>query len=312
MTAQSRPGGTAQPVMALEITALLFVGVLWGAQFGFNKLQLESIPPFTGVAWRLSIAAAVLWLIVWIRGDHVPRNFIAWRDFAIQGLLTSGGPGVMVMWGQQYIASALAAILNSTTPIFATLLTLLVTRHERVGIQKILGLAVGLGGVILVVGIDALQGVDKGLLGQIIVMLSALGYGAAAIFGRRFGGVSPVVSAAAANTCSAVVLWTIATLSETPFTTVPTVRSFSALIVSALFCNALALILYYRLLSTLGSIGTSSLGYLKAAFGVLIGCLVLGEPLTVAIATGFVAVMIGVAAINEQLDILWRRSGDKA
>lgn len=293
--------------MALEIAALLFVGFLWGAQFGFNKIQLESIPPFTGIAWRLTIAAAFLWLIVWVRGIPVPGTGKAWRDFAIQGMITSGGPGVMVMWAQQYITSALAAILNSTTPICAALLTLLFTRHERVGVQKTIGLVVGLGGVILAVGIDALKGIDKGLLGQIIVIISALGYGAAAIFGRRFAKISPVVTAAAANTCSGVVLWIVAALTEDPFTTIPTWRSFWALLVSALLCNGIAVIIYYRLIGTLGSIGASSLGYLKAAFGVVIGCLALGEPLTAAIVIGFIAVMIGVAAINEQLDLLWRR-----
>ncbi len=291
--------------MALEIAALLFVGFLWGAQFGFNKIQLETIPPFTGVSWRLIIASALLWLLVWLRADPFPRTFAAWRDFTVQGLLTSGGPGVMVMWGQQFIASALAAILNSTTPIFATLVTLLVTRHERIGRQKVLGLFIGLGGVVLIVGIDALRGIDKGLIGQIVVMASALGYGSAAVFGRRFRTISPVVAAAGANTCSAVVLTAVAFAIEDPLRTIPSMRSLAALVVSALLCNGIAVILYYRLIATLGSIGASSLGYLKAAFGVLVGCFILGEPVTATILIGFTAVMLGVAAINEQLPF-WR------
>jgi drug/metabolite transporter (DMT)-like permease len=214
----------------------------------------------------------------------------------------------MVLWGQQYIASALAAILNSTTPIFATLVTYVVTRHERIGGQKIVGLVIGLGGVILVVGIDALKGIDKGLLGQIIVMMSALGYGAAAVFGRRFGYVSPVVTAAAANTCSCLVMSAVALLIERPWELQPSTRSLLAMTVSGILCNGIAVILYYRLIQTLGSIGASSLGYLKAAFGVLVGCLVLGEPFTIAIVTGLVAVMLGVAAINEQLPWPRRRA----
>lgn len=301
-TEASRRGGS----ISLEIAALLFVGFLWGAQFGLNKILLESIPPFTGVAMRLTIASLFLWLIVILRGDAVPSAPGRWRDFAVQGLLTSGGPGVMVLWGQQYIDSALAAILNSTTPIFATLVTLAVTRHERVGLQKVIGLAVGLGGVVLVVGIDALKGLDRGFVGQIVVILSALGYGCAAIFGRRFADVSPVVAAAGANTCSAVILTAVAFFVESPLTVAPSGRSLLAMIVAAIMCNGLAVILYYRLIATLGSIGASSLGYLKAAFGVLVGCLALGEPLTAAIMIGLAAVVIGVAAINEQLPGLSR------
>jgi drug/metabolite transporter (DMT)-like permease len=296
-TATSR----SEPVFAVEIAALLLVGLTWGAQFGLNKIQLETIAPFTGVALRLWVASAFLWLIVVWRGIPVPRSPGRWRDFLVQGLLTSGGPGVMVMWGQQYIDSALAAILNSTTPIFATLVTLLVTRHERVSGQKALGLAVGLGGVVLVVGIDALKGIDRGLVGQLVVMCSAFGYGCAAVFGRRFAGVSPVVTAAAANSCSAVVLTVVAFACESPLAATPSMRSIAAMLASGVVCNGLAVILYYRLIGTLGSIGASSLGYLKAAFGVLVGCLVLSEPLTASIMTGLAAVIVGVAAINEQL-----------
>lgn len=295
--------------MGLEIAALLFVGFLWGSQFGFNKIQLETVPPFTGVACRLAIAAAFLWTIALVRGEAIPTSARTWRDFTIQGLLTSGGPGVMVLWGQQYIASALAAIFNSTTPIFATIVTALVTRHERISGQKILGLAVGLGGVILVVGIDALKSVDRALVAQIVVILSAVGFGSAAVFGRRFAKIAPVVTAAAANTCSATVLTAVAFLVERPLEVSPSLRSAAALIACALLCNGIAVVLYYRLIATLGSIGASSLGYLKAAFGVVIGCLALGEPLTAAILTGFAAVMFGVAAINEQLPGLGRRAG---
>ena len=138
-------------VLTLELAALLFVGFLWGAQFGFNKILLETIPPFTGVALRLIIAAAFLWAVVAIRRDPIPRGPRMWRDFSIQAILTAAGPGLMIVWSQQYIDSALAAILNSTTPIFAALITIFVTRHETVGVRKLIGIAVGLGGVITVI-----------------------------------------------------------------------------------------------------------------------------------------------------------------
>lgn len=292
--------GGKRPILGLEIAALLFVGLLWGVQFAFNKAQLETIPPFTGVALRLLVASAFLWAIVWLRGDRVPTDGRSWRDFTIQAILTAAGPGVMVMWSQQHIDSALAAILNSTTPIFAALITLLYTRHEAVGLRKIAGIAVGLGGVVAVVGFDALRGLDKGLVGQVVVLLSALGYGIAAIFGRRFGGLSPVAAAASVNGVSAVMMVAVAVATEAPWTLAPSLRSVVAGALSGILCNGVAVILYYRLLVTLGSISASSLGYLKAAFGVLIGCLALGEPFTISIGLGLAAVAVGVAGITDQ------------
>jgi drug/metabolite transporter (DMT)-like permease len=289
-----------RPGLALDIAALVFVGFFWGVQFAFNKVQLETIPPFSGVALRLLVAAVFLWAIVAWRRDPIPWEKVGWRDFALQAILTAAGPGVMVMWSQQYIDSALAAILNSTTPIFATLITLMVTRHEAVGWRKVAGIAVGLGGVIAVVGIDALKGIDKGLVGQVVVLLSAVGYGIAAIFGRRFGVMSPVAAAACVCTCSTAMMLAVALVWEAPWQLAPSWRSLAAGVVSGILCNGVAVILYYRLIMRLGSISASSLGYLKAAFGVVIGCLVLGEPFTATILLGLAAVAIGVAGITDQ------------
>ncbi len=287
-------------VLTLELAALLFVGFLWGAQFGFNKILLETIPPFTGVALRLIIAAAFLWAVVAIRRDPIPRGPRMWRDFSIQAILTAAGPGLMVVWSQQYIDSALAAILNSTTPIFAALITIFVTRHETVGVRKLIGIAVGLGGVITVIGVDALHGLDRGLIGQIVVLISALGYGIAAIFGRRFSTMSPVAAAAGTTTCAAIFMTICAFTIESPLTLEPSARSLAAAVATAILCNSIAVVLYYRLIRTLGPMSASSLGYLKAAFGVLIGCTVLGEPLTMSIVVGLAAVAVGVLAIADQ------------
>ena len=287
-------------VLTLELAALLFVGFLWGAQFGFNKILLETIPPFTGVALRLIIAAAFLWAVVAIRRDPIPRGPRMWRDFSIQAILTAAGPGLMIVWSQQYIDSALAAIHNSTTPIFAALITIFVTRHETVGVRKLIGIAVGLGGVITVIGVDALHGLDRGLIGQIVVLISALGYGIAAIFGRRFSTMSPVAAAAGTTTCAAIFMTICAFTIESPLTLEPSARSLAAAVATAILCNSIAVVLYYRLIRTLGPMSASSLGYLKAAFGVLIGCTVLGEPLTMSIVVGLAAVAVGVLAIADQ------------
>ena len=287
-------------VLTLELAALLFVGFLWGAQFGFNKILLETIPPFTGVALRLIIAAAFLWAVVAIRRDPIPRGPRMWRDFSIQAILTAAGPGLMIVWSQQYIDSALAAILNSTTPIFAALITIFVTRHESVGVRKLIGIAVGLGGVITVIGVDALHGLDRGLIGQIVVLISALGYGIAAIFGRRFSTMSPVAAAAGTTTCAAIFMTICAFTIKSPLTLEPSARSLAAAVATAILCNSIAVVLYYRLIRTLGPMSASSLGYLKAAFGVLIGCTVLGEPLTMSIVVGLAAVAVGVLAIADQ------------
>ncbi len=161
--------------LPLELLLLGVVGFLWGAQFGFTKIQLESMPPVTSVAIRLMFGAVFMWGIVIAQGVTVPFGFRTWRDFATQGLLTSAGPGGLIAWGQQYVDSALAAILNSTSPILVMLVTLLYTRQESIGPRRFLGLAIGLGGVITIIGFEALKGLDRGFAGQIVIMMATLG-----------------------------------------------------------------------------------------------------------------------------------------
>jgi drug/metabolite transporter (DMT)-like permease len=275
------------------------VGFLWGAQFGFTKIQLESMPPVTSVAIRLIFGAVFMWGIVLAQGTTVPGGVARWRDFAIQGLLTSAGPGVLIAWGQQYVDSALAAILNSSSPILVMLITLLYTRQETIGPKRLLGLAIGLGGVMTIIGFEALKGLDRGFAGQIVIMAATFGYASATLFGRRFTGISPFATAAATVTCSAIFMVVLALIVERPFAIDPSARSITATVVAGILCNGVGSVIYFRLIRTLGSLGTSTVSFLKAAFGVVIGCFVLGEPFTASIAIGLAAVLIGVAAVNE-------------
>ena len=285
--------------LPLELLLLGVVGFLWGAQFGFTKIQLESMPPVTSVAIRLTFGAVFMWGIVIAQGVTVPFGFRTWRDFATQGLLTSAGPGVLIAWGQQYVDSALAAILNSTSPILVMLITLIYTRQERIGPRRFLGLAIGLGGVITIIGFEALKGFDRGFAGQIVIMMATFGYASATLFGRRFTGISPVATAAATVTCSAFLMIAFAFIVERPLAIDPSSRSLAATIAGGIFCNGVGSVIYFRLIRTLGSLGTSTVSFLKAAFGVVIGCFLLGEPFTASIAIGLTAVLIGVAAIND-------------
>jgi len=285
--------------LPVELLLLGVVGFLWGAQFGFTKIQLETMPPVTAVAVRLGIASVFLWAIVLAQGARVPGGLRMWRDFTIQGALSSAGPGLLIAWGQQHVDSALAAVLNSTSPIIVTIITLLYTRQESIGPKRILGLAIGLCGVIIVIGFSALDGLGRGFIGQIVIMISTFGYATATLFGRRFTNISPIATAAATITCSTVLMTMLAFAVERPLAIDPSARSMIATALSGILCNAFGVMIYFRLIRTLGSLGTSTVSFLKAAFGVTIGCFLLGEPFTASLAIGLTAVLIGVAAVNE-------------
>lgn len=280
---------------------LALLALLWGGSYGLIKIALETITPVTLVAVRTSLAAALLWCVVWWSGLAVPRGVSRWRELTVQSAINYIIPFTMITWGQQYVDSGLAGVLNSTSPVFVFLFTALWTRHEALGGMKFAGAAIGLAGVTLIVGVEALRGLGVASAGQAAIVLATASYGLAAIYGKRFADVSPVVVAAATLTLAALCLTPVSFIVEAPFALEPSVRSLSALTALAVLSTALAFVIYFRLMTTLGSLGTASVAYLRAGVAALIGVVLLGEPLTATLVFGLAAVVIGVAAINGQV-----------
>src|SRR4051812_34097989 len=115
-----------------DLTLLLLLSTLWGASYTFIKIGVETIPPVTFIAARTLIAGSILIAILKLRGLALPRDPAVWRRFLVQACLNSVVPFTLIAWAEQTVDAGLATILNSTTPIFAFLLTVLITRHEAV------------------------------------------------------------------------------------------------------------------------------------------------------------------------------------
>jgi len=287
----------------LEFAFLLLLGVLWGIPYALTKISLETIPPVTLTAARVSIAAAALWIMTALmrrkfslRPERLVRLFI-------QGCLTCVVPYTFIALGQQSVDSALAAILNSTTPLFVYLISVTWTHHEAMNFQRLSGALVGLMGVVLIAGASALSGLGRESVGQAAIVIATLSSAIGVVHGRRFADMSPEAVAAGMLTCAAVVLVPFCLVVEQPWHTVPSLRSLAALVANAAGATAFGFVLYFRLIRTIGSMSTASTGYLKPAISVLIGCTLLGEPFTWVLGVGLFAVVSGVAAINDKMPI---------
>src|SRR5499433_2942111 len=285
-------------VSPLEITLLVLLGLLWGMPYALTKIALTTIPPITLVGSRVALAAIVLWIIVLFTQRRVPAQWNSVGCLFIQGCVACAIPYTLIAFGQQSVESALTAILNSTTPLFVCLISLLCTRHEPLTVGRLFGVVIGLGGVVLIAGVSALAGVGRGTVGQAAIILATLSSAVSAIYGRRFATVAPEIAAAGTLTAAAVVLVPLCFFVEAPLNSTPSAASLVALLVNAVVATALGFVLYFRLIRTIGSMGVASVGYLKPAVGVLIGCALMGESLTWAGGAGLIAILIGVAAIN--------------
>jgi drug/metabolite transporter (DMT)-like permease len=286
-----------------EYALLGLLAGLWGSSYLFAKVALAEIPPLTLAAYRVTIAALILFCVLKARKQELPREGVTWRLLFVQSLFNSTLAWAILAWGQQYVDSGLAGVLNSTSPIFVVLLTLLFMRKEPLRGWQIVGALLGFAGVILTIGVDALRTLGRDVLAQLATLFSAFLYAVAALHGRSLAHVPALVTAAATTLLAAACLVPAALLVERPWTLAPSLRALGAASALAFFCTAVALLIYFRLLRTLGPMGVTSQSYLRAGFAVLLGILVLGESVSAAVGIGLAAIIVGVAAIN------WRGAG---
>lgn len=295
MRAKMKP---QSPKPVTNIALLLALATLWGSSYTFIKVGVETIPPVTLIAVRTLIAASILVFVIRLRGLSLPRDATTWRRFLFQACLNSVIPFTLIAWAEQSVDAGLATILNSTTPIFTFLLTVIVVRHEAVTARKLFGVAAGLAGVCLIVGTEALSGVGDQLPAQIAILLASMAYAGAAIFGRNFKGLDPMMPAAGSMISGAIILIPISLVVDRPWTLTPSVESIGALIGLSVFSTALAFVIFFRLMQTLGSVGTTAQAYLRVPIGVGIGVIFLGETVTQTAGIGLVCVIAGVAAMT--------------
>jgi len=290
---------TTSPInLKLELALLAALATLWGGAYTFIRIGVETIPPVTLIAARTLIAGIILFAIIRARGLRLPSDPAMWWRFMFQACLNSVIPYTLIAWAERTVDAGLAAILNSTSPIFTFLLTVAITRHEAVTLRKLVGVIAGIAGITLIVGIQAFTGLGEALWAQLAIVAATVCYAGAAIFGRGFKGLDPMMPAAGSMICGAIVLVPLSIVVDRPWTLAPSGESLMALVGLSVFSTAVAFVIYFRLLETLGSVGTTSQAYLRVPIGVAIGAIFLGESLSATAWAGFVCIVIGVAAMT--------------
>ena len=217
--------------------------------------------------------------------------------FLSQGMLNVVVPWVLVAWASRIIDAKLTTILNSLSPIFIFLITWAITRHEPATPRKFLGVALGLAGVVTIVGPDVLGGLGSHLLAELACVVGSLSYGLAAVVGRRYDKLPSLVPAAGSVLAGAAMLLPIATALE-PWPANASSRSLAAVAALAIFSTGAAFVVYFRLLATIGSIATASQAYLRIVIGVGLSVVFLGERLEPAHWLGLALVVCGVVAMT--------------
>jgi drug/metabolite transporter (DMT)-like permease len=279
---------------------LLGLAILWGGSFFFVGVAVLALPPLTIVTLRLGLAAIALHLWSRAAGQRLPAGHL-WADFLGMGLLNNVIPFSLIVWGQTQISSGLASILNATTPVFTVLVAHLLTPDEKMTGHRLVGALVGLLGVAVLIGPDALEGAGGTVGAQVACLGAALSYAFAGIFGRRFKrlGVAPLTAAVGQVTMSTVVLLVLALAVDRPWhLPAPGPPVWIAVAALAFFSTALAYVLYFRILATAGATNLLLVTLLIPVMAILLGSLVLGERVDAGQFLGMGLIGLALAAID--------------
>ncbi|MDN5000586.1 DMT family transporter [Bradyrhizobium sp. GCM10027634] len=301
MSAQAEQGILERTTPVREIALLLLLSLIWGSSFTLIKVAISSVPPFTMVAMRVTLAAGLLLFIANAQGYSLPRQGSVWAAFFVQGLLQCALPFTLISWGEAHITSGLAGVLNATPPMFVLAIALVTGRgRQAISGRKIAGVGLGLAGVAVTVGIDALSGIGTAApLAQAAVLGASLCYAIAPIWGQRFVKLPAIVTAAGAMSCAAILMLPAAAILERPWRlALPPAEAIAAVVALAIVCTALAMAIYFRLIRTLGPLGTTSGSYLRAGFAVMLGTTLLGERFTWSILAAMALIIAGVIAVT--------------
>lgn len=290
--------GGREPAIGFELVLLLALATLWGGSYTFIKLGVATIPPVTLIAGRTLVAALLLLLIMAWRGVRLPKDAATWRRFLFQACLNSVIPWTLIAWAERSVDAGLATILNSTSPIFAFFLTLAIAHQDKPTFRKLFGVVAGMAGICLIIGVQAFHGLGEQLFAQIAIVTATVCYAGGAVFSRGFKGLDPMAPAAGSLLCGAAILLPISAIAERPWMLMPSTTSLLALLGLAIFSTAIAFVIYFRLIQTLGSVGTTAQAYLRVPIGVAFGVLLLGEKLSPTAWIGLACVVIGVAAMT--------------
>ena len=282
----------------VELALLLTLATLWSISYTFMNLSVATIPPITVTAVRAILAGLLLLLIAHAQGVTFPRDAKTRKRLVLQSALNSIIPFTLIAWAQTTVDASVAVILSSTSPIFAFFLTWAIARHEATTGRKLFGVVAGLAGICLIVGVGALDGIGTDFVAQIALVAAAFSYACAAIFGRHFDGLDPIAPAAGTLLIASLVLVPASLIVDRPWTLAPSATSLAALAALTVFSTALAYVIYFRLLRTIGSIGVTSQSYLRIPIGVLFGVVFLGETLRTSTWLGLAFVLVGVIAMT--------------
>jgi drug/metabolite transporter (DMT)-like permease len=279
------------------------LGVIWGSSFAWIEVAIEELPPATLVAERLTLGAVAMLLLLAVTRPPRPTR----RDvghMAVLGLINAGFPIFIISWGQQFVDSGTAAVLNSLTPIFSLLIAGFILRTESWSALRVFGVLIAFGGAAVLASREfAFNPGPAAVAGALAVTAGAASYAVGASYLKyRITSTDRYVVAGGTLVFAALYLWVFALVADGA----PVLPSQPATIVGLLWLGLLgsffAYVLYFFLIVHLGATVATMVTYVFPVVGVTIGVVLLNEILDARLLIGTGLVVLGIAIVGLRYD----------
>ena len=278
---------------------------MWGSSFLFIELALESFTPF-GIAFLRSLLGGIsLLIMVWISKQRLPRNWKHWAHLFVVAALLNAVPFALFPLGQESVSSAIAGVVNSTTPLMTVLVVIVLFRDQWPTVNQIFGVIIGFGGILFLMEIFSSSN-DGSVVGVSILLLATLCYGLGMSYAKRYVSSLPYspyvlaasqVSASAVLTAPVALLWGVTSAAPTPV-------SIVGIGLLGILGTGIAYVWNYRNIELAGSVVASSVTYITPLVAVVIGVLFLKEHLSATQLVGGGLILFSALLVQGRIKLL--------
>ncbi len=277
-----------------SLAKLIGLAAIWGGSFLFMRIAAPVLGPVALIAARVLLGALFLFALALVRKSRLDVR-THWRHFLILGLINTALPFTLFAFAAETLPASLLSILNATAPIWGAVVSTFWLR-TALTVKAMVGLALGIAGVAILVGLDATRLTPPTLLAIAAGLAAGLCYGIASVYAKQAKSVEPFANAH--GSLWAACLWIVPAAPFFAPVAMPGPWVIVSVLALGILCSGLAYSLYFSLIEEIGAAPALSVGFLIPVFGVLWGSLVLHEPVTLRTLAGGMIVLLGTALIT--------------
>ena len=285
-----------------RIDWLIFIalGFFWGSSYLFIKIGVDhGLQPFTLITFRLLIGFLLLATVVTAFREPLPRDPRMYGHLFVMGVINIAIPFSLITFAEQTVDSSLASVINSGVPLFVIVIAAIFLKGETVTVNRLAGLVVGFVGVAILVGLDVADLGSANGLGELALVGATVSYAAGNVYAKaHVHGLRPMIPALFQVFFGLLVTGSLALATEHPLAVVPAPEAILAVVWLGLLGSGLAYLCYFRILQHWGATRTSLVAYLLPVYGIVLGAIVLREPIASSTLIGAALVIAGIALVN--------------